>query len=60
MEVLQWINRILGVIFFLCYHMLPLFRAHGQNLNSINEGMKREVEKQMRSERMKANNFGVL
>ena len=35
-------------------HMLPVFRAHGQNLNSINEGMKREVEKQMRSERMKA------
>ena len=49
-----------GRDFFLCYHMLPLFRAHGQNLNSINEGMKREVEKQMRSERMKANNFGVL
>lgn len=35
-------------------HMLPDFRHHGENLNSISVGMQKAVEVQMRSERMKA------
>ena len=33
--------------------MLPVFRRHGENLNSIGEGMNRAVEERTRSERMK-------
>lgn len=35
-------------------HLLPAFRRHGENLNSIGTGMQKAVEVQMRSERMKA------
>ena len=35
-------------------HMLPTLKEHGQRLNSIRDGMKSAVERQMRSERMKA------
>lgn len=34
--------------------MLPVFRRHAENLNSIGTGMQKAVEVQMRSERMKA------
>ena len=34
--------------------MLPSFRRHAENLNSIGTGMQKAVEVQMRSERMKA------
>ncbi len=33
--------------------MLPVFRAHGENLNSLSEGLALAVEEQMKSERMK-------
>lgn len=35
-------------------HLLPVFRRHGENLNSIGNGMKKALDVQMRSERMKA------
>lgn len=35
-------------------HMLPVFRMHGENLNSINIGMQRAVDARMHSERMRA------
>lgn len=35
-------------------HMLPDFRRHGEALNSISDGMQKAVEKQMSSERLKA------
>lgn len=34
-------------------HMLPDFRAHGENLNKIGEGMTLAVEQRLKSERMK-------
>ena len=34
--------------------MLPTLKEHGERLNSIRDGMKSAVERQMRSERMKA------
>lgn len=33
--------------------MLPVFRVHGENLNSLSEGLAIAVEEQMKSERMK-------
>lgn len=34
--------------------LLPIFRRHGETLNGIRKGMKRTLDEQMRSERMKA------
>ena len=34
-------------------HMLPVFAKHGNNLNSIAQGMKKAVDEQLKSERMK-------
>lgn len=34
--------------------LMPIFRRHGEALNGISQGMKKTVEEQMKSERMKA------
>ncbi|MBQ1371686.1 MAG: HAMP domain-containing histidine kinase, partial [Oscillospiraceae bacterium] len=34
--------------------LLPMFRRHGESLNGISQGLKKTVEEQMKSERMKA------